>query len=137
MGRAGKADIWREPVSEIGQYDSDQDLMHAARCMIVARRALTQAIPVDVIHDPSLDMMLALFMAQDFRLSRCALHAATTVAGAVARRWVDVAIAAGWMEVACDAGGDIRLTTAGAAMLRSALQAVIDSQRVLNSQQLH
>lgn len=137
MGQAEKVDIWRQPVSKVGQYDSDQDLMHAARCMIVARRALSESIPVDVIHDPSLDMMLALFMATDFRLSRSALHAATTVADAVARRWVDVAVAAGWMESARNIGGDIQLTIAGGAMLRSALQAVIDSQRALNSQHLH
>ncbi|KQM63683.1 hypothetical protein ASE75_11305 [Sphingomonas sp. Leaf17] len=105
--------------------------------MIVARRALSPAIPIDLVHDPVLDMMLALFMATGFRLSRAQLCAATTVSGTVADRWIDVGLGHGLMEIPADRGGDIRLAREGRAMMRSALQAVIDSQRVLHAQDLH
>ncbi len=137
MKRTERLELWTKPVSLDGRYDDDQDLKRAAHCMIVARRALSTAMPADLIHDPVLDMMLALFMATGCRMSRASLHAATTVNDGVAGRWVDVGLANGTLEMPADRVGDVRLTRDGVAMMRSALQAVIDSQRVLIAQDLH
>lgn len=102
------------------------DLVAAARRIIAARRALQQALSADLTHEPTLDILLALFVAHDagpvgFRT----LAAATTITLPGIERWLRALEAEGLIA---RPGSAAALTEAGHARVSIALRAVIRSQ---------
>lgn len=61
----------------------------AARRMVLARRSLNDVLPADLLHDPALDILLALYLA-DEPVAEENLPFYTTVSAIVAGRWAKV-----------------------------------------------
>ena len=106
-------------------------LLRAAESMIVARRALQTSLPVDFLHDPALDILLALFVtpAEGPAATTEAIIAATTIPPGVAQRWIGVLAQEGLVI----ADGTIALTASGRARVTDAIKAVIRSQADLHA----
>ena len=102
-----------------------QQLHGAALGMIAARRAMQAAMPAEFVHCPSLDLLLALFVADGQAMPLAELITATPAAPAVARRWIDVFVQRD-LVTAHDATAG--LTEAGFRMIANTCQAVIESQ---------
>ncbi|WP_293876362.1 MULTISPECIES: hypothetical protein [unclassified Sphingomonas] len=102
-----------------------QQLHGAALGLIAARRAMQRAMPPEFVHCPSLDMLLALFVADGHALPVAALVQATPAAPAVARRWTDVFVQRDLVAVR---DGTATLTEAGFRMMADTCRAVIESQ---------
>jgi hypothetical protein len=102
-------------------------LVMAARRMIVARRALQASLPVEFLHDATLDILLALFVAgaEDRTVDAEAVAAATTVAPGVAGRWTAVLVEEGLVAIEAKA---VVLTAVGRERVAEAIRAVIHSQ---------
>jgi hypothetical protein len=102
------------------------DLVAAARRIIAARRALQQALSADLTHEPTLDILLALFVAHDtgpvgFRT----LAAATTITLPGIERWLRALEAE---DLIFRPGSAAALTNTGHARVTAALRGVIRSQ---------
>ncbi|KQR80959.1 hypothetical protein [Sphingomonas sp. Leaf343] len=102
------------------------DLIAVARRIIGARRALQQALSVDLTHEPTLDILLALFVAHDtgpvgFR----SLAASTTIPLTGVERWLRALEAEGLVT---RAGTAAALTPPGHERVTAALKGVIRSQ---------
>lgn len=107
-------------------------LVMAARSMIVARRALEGPLPIDLIADPVVDVLMALYVAQaDGRSPPPAeLERATSVSPMVTRRWLSAIAAQGLIAV--EEQG-VSLTEEGDARVAAAIRAVIRSQLGLHA----
>lgn len=82
------------------RISSDQ-LRGAARRMVITRRALTDALPADLLHDPALDILLALYLG-DEPVAAENLRFYTTVSAAVAGRWIKVLLSRELVDVVND-----------------------------------
>lgn len=102
-----------------------QQLHGAALGLIAARRAMQRTLPPEFVHCPSLDMLLALFVADGHAMPVADFLKATPAATAVARRWVDVFVQRHLVSVRSDIAS---LTEAGFRMMADTCQAVIESQ---------
>lgn len=126
VSRFWTSGAWRDISSD------DDALEMAARSMLAARRALEGCLPIELIHDPVMDVLLALFVADaDGRAStRAEIDDATPVAPAVTRRWI-AALAQQGLVAATD--DRVALTASGRAQVGAAMRAVIRSQIGLNA----
>ncbi|MEG3086223.1 hypothetical protein [Sphingomonas sp. PB4P5] len=102
-----------------------------ARAMLAARQAMQQHLPVELLHDPSVDMLLSLFVAEADGVSMGAAELATTttVGPATALRWIKAMTA---MELIAARGEIIALTTSGRDAVAATLDAVTRAQAADN-----
>lgn len=103
------------------------ELSVMARSMIAARRALHGPLPSTMIHDPALDILLALFVAGATASDNSEedLLGRTTVASSTAIRWIRALEQAG---LVVRASGIVKLSGAGVAAVTNTLLAVARSQ---------
>ena len=102
-----------------------QQLHGAALGLIAARRAMQASLPPEFVHCPSLDMLLALFVADAHAMPVADLLTATPVATTVLRRWIDVFVQ---RDLVVMRGDSASLTEAGFRMMAETLRAVTESQ---------
>lgn len=102
-----------------------QQLHGAALSLLAARRAMQTVMPPEFVHCPSLDLLLALFVADDHALPVAALLRDKATAPAVARRWLDVFVQRDLVTVRSET---VSLTEAGFRMMADTCLAVIESQ---------
>lgn len=97
-----------------------------ARGILAGRRALQRHLPADLLHDPSLDMLLNLFVAEADGVAMCTAELATTttVGATIAGRWIKALQALALVEEETT----IALTLAGRAAVAAALAAVDAAQ---------
>ena len=93
-----------------------------ARGMIAARRALQRHLPVHLLHDPSLDMLLALFVGEHegVAMGGAELATTTTVGPAIAAHLIKAMAALGMIEEDVT----ITLTAQGRSAVATAIAAV-------------
>jgi hypothetical protein len=93
-----------------------------ARGLLAGRRALQQHLPADLLHDPSLDMLLSLLVAEadGVAMGAAELATTTTVGAAVAARWIKAMQELGLIEHETT----VALTPAGRAAVAAALAGV-------------
>lgn len=102
-----------------------QQLHGAALGLIADRRAMQRTLPPEFVHCPSLDMLLALFVADGHAMPVTDFVKAAPAAAAVTRRWVDVFVQRDLVSVR---SGIASLTEAGFRMIADTCQAVIEAQ---------
>ena len=109
------------------QSTTSADLRIMARRMAVARRSLGEVLPVELLHDPALDILLALYQA-DEPISANNLAFYSTVSATVADRWLSVLQSRELVEVV---EGRVALSVRGAAEMNEMLSTVIRRQHEL------
>ncbi|MFC3558644.1 hypothetical protein ACFOKI_14685 [Sphingomonas qilianensis] len=95
--------------------------------MLAARRALQEHLPIDLIHDPSLDMLLSLFVTEveGVAMGAAELATTTTVGPVTAGRFIKAMMQAALIE---DRDDVIALTEAGRAAVEAAMEAAAAAQ---------
>lgn len=95
-----------------------------ARRMAIARRSLNEVLPRELVHDPCLDILLAIYQADDaIAASNLAFY--TTVVPVVADRWLKVLCSESLVEVI---EGRVTLTPVGVSKMETMLTTVIEHQ---------
>lgn len=103
-------------------------LMTAARNVLAARRALQGVLPPDLVHNPALELLIALFVADAGPMPLDEALRSASVSPAVAGRWVAALAAEGLVARQDEA---LALTEAGRARVADTLRAIIRSQAEL------
>ncbi len=111
-----------------------QQLHGTALSLIAARRALGSVMPGEYVHCPSLDLLLALFVADGQAMALADFINASPAVPSVARRWVDVFVQ---RDLVALRGGAIVLTEAGFRMMADACRAVMESQMGVRAMSLN
>jgi Mn-dependent DtxR family transcriptional regulator len=94
-----------DPIESVERNATRHKLRTMARRMAVARRSVSEILPVELVHDPALDILLALYQS-DEPIAVDSLSFYTTVSAATATRWVKalesrdlVQATAGWLSL--------------------------------------
>ncbi len=77
---------------------SRDDLRMLARRMGNMRRSISETLPAELFHDPALDILLALYLA-DTPVAETNVSFYTTVSASVAGRWVKALTAYGLVDI--------------------------------------
>jgi len=126
MPQARLVDFWARAIAARSPVMLEQ-LRGVARDLIAARSALRSVMPAEFVNNPPIDLLYALFAADDQAMMVPPLITATGVSGPVARRWLDVLVD---RDLVMERDGRVTLTEAGFVMAAEACQAIIESQTV-------
>jgi len=110
-----------------GELAAPHEMKKMARRMAVARRCLCDALPAELVQDPVLDMLLAIYQADD-PIAVGNLSFYTTVSATVTGRWLKVIESRNLVSVS---EGRVLLTDFGQAQVDRMLSAVIVGQLAL------
>ena len=102
---------------------SERSAADIARGVLAARHALQEHLPVELLHDPSVDMLMSLFVAacDGTQMGTAELATTTTVGPAIATRWIKALVA---LELIETRGDIVVLTASGRIAVTAALGAV-------------
>lgn len=103
---------------------SPDDLRQLARRMVTMRRCLSEALPAELFHDPALDILLALYLA-DTPVAEDNVAFYTTVSASVAGRWAKALTAYGLVDVV---GDRLSLSAEGVRRMEEMLTAATELQ---------
>lgn len=109
----------------IEQSPSIFELKMMALRMVAARRAIYETLPLAMMHDPALDILLALYRANANRLTVEAIGDSSNVAPSVTRRWVAALADYGLVS---NFGTHVSLSPMGLKKMASMLTTVIAGQ---------
>jgi predicted transcriptional regulator len=124
MRQSRLVDFWARAIAARSPVMLEQ-LRGAARDLLASRSALRSVMPAEFVNNPPIDLLYALFVAEDQTMTVPPLITATGVSAPVARRWIDVLVD---RDLVAERGGVITLTEAGFMMAAEACQAIIESQ---------
>jgi len=109
----------------IEQSPSIFELKMMALRMVVARRAIYETLPLAMMHDPALDILLALYRANSNRLTVEAVGDSSNVAPSIVRRWVAALADYGLVS---NSGTHVSLSPMGFKKMATMLTTVIAGQ---------
>jgi len=118
--------FWRSGGGDRAPRLGAAELHATALSMRVARRALAGPLPIAFLHDPALDMLVSLYLAQPEPMVVAELTAETTVSHGVAVHWIEALKAEGLLAAA---GEQVALSDRGLAAMEDMLTAVVASHR--------
>lgn len=120
------ATVWHENGSIGGLVDVE--LRQAALSMLVARRAMRDTLPSNLIHDVALELLLQLYLAHPRVVATEELLADATLPADSARRWLQAVISEGLAHCTTEA---VALSGPGLMRMSDMLTKVVRSQRGL------